>query len=407
MLLKTPADEVVVEAPPRYSEATPGYAEFPLTWTTEAPRHMLDGHHAHASLALPLDVEELFVMARGLEHSRGDFEISLTGGRGPDIAVMDVDVTYHHEHALDGVTICHLKPREGKQGLGIFTRTGHDRSGFGRSPHFHVHLRLPTPADAPNIINHLSTDLPAFTHHFRNLGGGVIFRKVKLETSLCAIEGETLEGDEITLITSNSPVRGDFRVSKSLDIETTNAPMSIHARLMNYDEAKPTHMSIRTTNGRVEAAIALESGTSTDRTGGAFRVTAQTTNAPTSVFFERHPVDACLDGSIQTNNSPARVTMHPAFEGRFQLRTSPYIHPAIHEMSSIEDPAGRGRVRKIGKYSGMGDVHGRVWWEQLPGMGAEEKGVRNAGHITACATPENNLKRVPRDMRRVCTTKAS
>ncbi|RPD57429.1 hypothetical protein L226DRAFT_573459 [Lentinus tigrinus ALCF2SS1-7] len=382
MITKPPPD-VTTDAPGTASAPPPPpYTEAPkdgeaITWTAE-PRHFVLGERrAHTSLAFPMAAEELFFVAKG-EHSRGDFEISLTGDRGPDIAVVDVDVMYHQEHALDEVTVCHLRPEDGKEGLGIYTR--HDwqatHHGFDSSLHFRIHLRFPAlaPGHTPFIVNQLTTDLPAFTHHFRCLGSGMTFRRVKLESSICTIEGETLAGEEVTLISTNSQVRGNFTVSKLLDIKTSNAPIIIRASLVNK-ESELTEMAIRTSNARIEAQVALES-TGPDYSGGSFRVAAQTTNAPTLVVFKRHPVDAVLDAIIQTTNAPARVTMHPAFEGRFELRSSPYLFPSIHELSTVTDPAGRGRVRELERYDGKGDVHGRVWWKQpqpeVPAAGTED-----------------------------------
>lgn len=75
-------------------------------------------YHAHASLAFPIDAEELLFKAEG-SRAHGTFEVSQSTDIGTK-AVVDIDVAYRSEDALAEAKVCHLSPSENKHGLGIF-----------------------------------------------------------------------------------------------------------------------------------------------------------------------------------------------------------------------------------------------------------------------------------------------
>jgi len=124
------------------------------------------------------------------------------------------------------------------------------------------------------------------------------------------------------------------------------------------------------------AHLALIS-TREDETNGVFFVNARTSNSPLALNFTEQPPDALLKLEAHTSNSPARVQLHPSFEGTFKLRTS--IFPAfVSENDDVEDPAGRDRKRVVHvKTVGRGAriVHGDVEW--VP----EDEAVAPAGRV--------------------------
>jgi hypothetical protein len=124
------------------------------------------------------------------------------------------------------------------------------------------------------------------------------------------------------------------------------------------------------------AHLALIS-TRSDETNGVFFVDARTSNSPLALNFTEQPPDALLKLEAHTSNSPARVQLHPSFEGTFKLRTS--IFPAfVSENDDVEDPAGRDRKRVVHvKTVGRGAriVHGDVEW--VP----EDEAVAPAGRV--------------------------
>ncbi len=100
-------------------------------------------------------------------------------------------------------------------------------------------------------------------------------------------------------------------------------------------------------------------------TSGAFTVATRTSNSPLDVNFSDHAPDGLLKLDVHTSNSPAKVRLHPSFEGTFKLRTSLFAATVSPDLE-VEDPAGRGRKRSvnvstIGRYSRV--VHGDVAWK--------------------------------------------
>ena len=121
-----------------------------------------------------------------------------------------------------------------------------------------------------------------------------------------------------------------------------------------------------------------------NKTGGAFTLKARTSNSPLHVNFPDHPPDAVLRFDAHTTNSPARVRLHPLFEGIFALEAS--IFPAgVSPDLDVEDPAGRGRKRTVSVRTvghGAGVVHGHAAWvpedPELVPVGKVKVSTRNS-----------------------------
>jgi hypothetical protein len=93
-------------------------------------------------------------------------------------------------------------------------------------------------------------------------------------------------------------------------------------------------------------------------------VQAHTSNSPLGLNFTDQAPDSQLLLKADTSNSPARVHLHPSFEGLFELRTT--MLPAdVTADEDVADPAGRDRTRRVDvKTVGPGAriVHGDVAW---------------------------------------------
>ena len=82
---------------------------------------------------------------------------------------------------------------------------------------------------------------------------------------------------------------------------------------------------------------------------GRFNVTTTTTNSPLTVHFTSQPVDSSLIFKGQTTNSPALVSLAPAYEGDFTLATTLNNEESIQirKNDDVEDPSGAGRRRIV------------------------------------------------------------
>lgn len=163
----------------------------------------------------------------------------------------------------------------------------------------------------------------------------------------------------------------------------------------NQNNSAPTSAKIRTRNGSVyslasdliqpidhpylsllSADFSLVS-TFENGTSGAFSVVTRTSNSPLDVNFSAHAPDGLLKLNAQTSNSPAKVQLHPSFEGTLKLRTSLFV-PFVDPDLEADDPAGRDRTRSvnvspIGRHSRI--VHADATW--LP----EDEALKPDGEV--------------------------
>ena len=91
-----------------------------------------------------------------------------------------------------------------------------------------------------------------------------------------------------------------------------------------------------------------------------------------------------LNASVQTCNAPAYVVMHSAFEGRYELHTSPFMRPIVGVRNS-QDPTGAGRRRNVTTANGgMGVVRGQAGWQSVSYAFASQES--STGHVRVGTT---------------------
>ncbi|TFK87391.1 hypothetical protein K466DRAFT_565394 [Polyporus arcularius HHB13444] len=345
-----------------------------LRWTIEPARYA-GQHQANTSVTLPLAAEELYFVAEGAQMG-GHFEVSRTGTTGSDDVLVDIQAVYRREQSLEELTTNHMHSEDEKHGIRISRRTGHEllKMFSDQAIQFHIHVRLPSSSPPNNAhilrVNALSTDLPRFSHHLHRFGESVQFDRVTLRTSQCPIDAELLAARAVSLSTSNGEVRGTFKTSDLLQVDTSNARVSVDAALNSCSDREASQMALQTSNGPIQANICLVSDT--PLVEGSFDVVARTTNGPLTVVFAEQKVNSRLGASLHTTNAPASVKMAPAFEGQFELRSSSFLPPTITESRVPQDRTGHGRVRFITKQSVRpGMLSGNVLWGKAAAEGAK------------------------------------
>ena len=199
-----------------------------------------------------------------------------------------------------------------------------------------------------------------------------------------------MAGSHIHAHSKNSAIRGKFNTSTELELETANAPINVHANLASGDDEQPTHLILRTSNGyvlhllfsfhltsnypypcsHIDSEVTLQSTTASS-TGGTFDVSAHTSNAPLALTVVDAPIEHALTLNARTSNSPARVTLHPTYEGAFDVRSSKWFRPTVEWDAEAQDPAGKGRRRTVQVQRVRGEsVKGSAAWAE----GGEERG---------------------------------
>jgi hypothetical protein len=118
----------------------------------------------------------------------------------------------------------------------------------------------------------------------------------------------------------------------------------------------------------MKASISL---TSFSDVGGAFNITATTSNGPLAVDFPASPADSKLTLGAKTSNSPVSVSLNPAYEGTFKLQTSSWFKAEANIDKEVVDPSGKDRKRNVViENAGRESLSGRVNWD-----GDEEREV--------------------------------
>lgn len=122
-------------------------------------------------------------------------------------------------------------------------------------------------------------------------------------------------------------------------------------------------MLTHSTTSRIDGTISLASNTS-DATKGKYWASAHTANAPLHLSFVDAPVDSTLTLDAHTANSPAEVSLHKTFEGKFELSSSVWFTPEV-QWHPVDDPAKRERKRRVSvSQVGRGHVQGNVAWAE-------------------------------------------
>jgi hypothetical protein len=202
---------------------------------------------------------------------------------------------------------------------------------------------------------------------------GVEFRKLDLKIPNGHIEAQSLSADDIKVVTSNAGIKGSYKTSTSLILQTSNAGVKADISLLN-NNTRPTMLKVHTSNGAIDSSVSMYS-TQKSKTGGTFIAELSSSNAPITLDLPVSPLDAKVQLKASTSNSPARVSLSAGYEGEYELSTSSYFQPSL-EQGKAEDPSGKERRRSVTTTrTGRGQLAGRVNWVPA-GEGAEDSYVR-------------------------------
>jgi len=189
------------------------------------------------------------------------------------------------------------------------------------------------------------------------------FGDVTLKSSNKPIKSEGFVSNSLKISSMNGAIIGNFNTTNSLKLITTNSPVSVRVGAENEESQKPTEVVIQTDNAPIEADITLTSKSSPG-TGGTFGVHARTTNGPVTIVYHDSPVDSVLNFGASSTNSPIHAVLHDAYEGKFSLLTT-NANAVLDHLRDVEDPSGLGRERRLLSHSvnkqGHG-MYGEVEW---------------------------------------------
>lgn len=303
----------------------------------------------------------------------------------PDQPITGEIITRYWSHAArDRANICILSRKEGGQGLGIFTPSGWPvRTEDNLS--FEVTVTLPPSLYPFRPAGNLETEMPLFTHDIGDLRDRMFFQSVKLRSSNSAVRVKSLHAQNTEVRTSNANILGNFDSSGSLKLATTNGYIQAKVQAFNHDWHQPTAVYAKTSNGRIETDITLQTDIHIREpsSDGGLKVDAIATNGRLNVTIPSAPVGSHIQLNAKTSNAGTFVGLPPAFEGRLSLRTSNGY--ALANNRPREDPSHHGlhRTLVIDNHSGR-SLEGRVWW-------GSDKDHRDLGYAKVTTTNGDNI----------------
>jgi len=265
-----------------------------------------------------------------------------------------INVQYWNDEALEQADVCTLD-RDVGHGIGIFTPNERHRGRRHDELKFRVSVVFPKSSkDKPSEINNLETSLPLFAHYFPK--ANILYKTLSVRSANLPIFAESLNVEAGQVKTSNNIIKGNFSVTDTLEIITSNAPIKVNVSMLNTEEGQ-TNLVVKTSNAPLTSNLTLLS----ESTGGKFIVDTHTSNSPLEVLFNDAPVDSVLHFSGKTSNSPAFAKLHPTYEGSFHVQSS-IFRPRVDVTPDVKDPKGKKRERKV-QFSSVGkEVAGTVRW---------------------------------------------
>ncbi|KAJ7613183.1 hypothetical protein FB45DRAFT_671607, partial [Roridomyces roridus] len=167
----------------------------------------------------------------------------------------------------------------------------------------------------PIHVQGLTVDLPHFHLNIGELGNTIVFDEVSLTTTNSPVRVKSIVSQNLKVRTSNAPISGTYNSSSTLSLERSNAPIDVDVGLTN-DDGKHTELYMHTSNNALDARISLLTS------NGTFQTKACTSNGRIGLAFPAFEADAQLKLTARTSNAPVQVVLNPAYEGWFEGRTS-------------------------------------------------------------------------------------
>jgi hypothetical protein len=121
-----------------------------------------------------------------------------------------------------------------------------------------------------------------------------------------------------SVITTNNVIAGDWAISDTLVLRTSNGPITAQLSLGSPAAVRPAKAELVTSNGPLESDVSLLG----PGPGSEFTLSATTSNAPLRLTVQKAPVDSALRVRATTSNGRAAVALPRTFAGTLRATTS-------------------------------------------------------------------------------------
>ncbi|KAG2146030.1 uncharacterized protein EDB93DRAFT_1251237 [Suillus bovinus] len=188
---------------------------------------------------------------------------------------------------------------------------------------FNITLLYPQSAITAQV-NSFATYLPLFTQMFGDFGDYVNFERVSIEGPLSRIFVGSIEADDILVQTSLEPIFGQFAASRSLFVNTIQAPINVNASLFNDPDSNfPTYLEVNTGNSNLKANITLNAPNRGPPQRPNFVANMRTFNGQATTSFVHDPASppTAIKLRLENDLGPINAVFDQYFQGFFQADT--------------------------------------------------------------------------------------
>lgn len=297
-------------------------------------------HSAEVFLELPVDSDILYLFTKGSQAGHLEIEQSK---QPTDKVSVHVRVGYHTPEALRGVNVCRLERETRENGVGIYAPTLSHLSGHGQQLKFEVKIMLPAGKDGDALhIKAFETDTSNYSQSVADVWETTSFDRISLKTSNGNIKAKAVTAENGSIRSSNGDITGHFNIASSLELITSNRPITASVSLLNRENGADSTLKMITSNSAIDAKVDLVTHSGH---GGSFVIETRTSNGPVTFEYTDMPVNSSLKSHISSSNAAVKVKLHSNFEGSFNIATS--NAPAKLEKLTVGDPSGQGRQRQV------------------------------------------------------------
>ncbi|OAV97442.1 hypothetical protein PTTG_00169 [Puccinia triticina 1-1 BBBD Race 1] len=331
-----------------------------------------------ATLSIPLgDRDSFFIHGQG-SFAKGRISIGTTDSQ--DIQIQLAALT-NDEALIDLMTVCHVSASPAQNqlsgggrnvGLGIYTPAPEVGPYPDSDLEFNIQVNLPKNVA---LMDKLSVQADQFGLTTADLAG-LSIAQVDITTAVAPIRIEALVSETITIRTNNGHIEGAFKISKALNLATTNGAIVANVALalpINKSSDALLHTPSEISNRTFSFGSNDQPSVSVD---------IATINGAVAVNYVEHPADMKLFSYVKSTNGRAHVEHAPAYEGEFEVETT-WGSADVKGPLTKDDPSGLTRARqKLIKSNrdelGFRHISGLVWWGEDDQKTREEKA--NLGH---------------------------
>ncbi|KAJ7776085.1 hypothetical protein B0H14DRAFT_3587839 [Mycena olivaceomarginata] len=290
-------------------------------------------YHDRVSFPVPLPTDTFLLTSKG--HCLGNLTITASS---EVINIAQVDITMHYDSGLARertkisiieTRIDHDRVERGVNIFAVFRDGGHPSQV---SVHWAPRNRPPQLLTRPR-----QSGGSQFWRDFLEWLNGKIQTKtlaaerLKLSTSNAAVSAEYWVGRAAEVHTTNAPISGTYHATDSVNLETINGNICVHASLDAGNSTETKELIMRTSNGALSSSVELKTSS---ESGGSFRVKTNTSNARLEMQVESLPAQSVLTLEATTTNSQASVTLPAEYQGHIQLQASNSV-PLVHRRNSV------------------------------------------------------------------------